>query len=136
MADKTVLSDQGATTIVTSMLAQDYTKALQDGLDSQVLVGPQPCTGMRMPNYAKIPELEVRQALAFAYPYEDAWSAAGELPGVTLANGATDPDLGFGLLPPGHGGSRALEPGDRRQDHPVRPRARQGAAGQGGLQAG
>ncbi len=110
VADKTVLSDQGATTIVTSMLGQDYTKALQDGLDSQVLLGPQPCTGMSMPNYAKIPELEVRQALAFAYPYEDAWSAAGELPGVTLSNGATDPELGFGLLPPGMAGREPWNP--------------------------
>ena len=110
VADKTVLSDQGTNTIVTSMLAQDYTKAVQDGLDPQTLVGPQPCTGLRMPNYSKIKELEVRQAIAFAYPYEDAWSAAGELPGVTLANGATDPDLGFGLLPPGMAGRTAWNP--------------------------
>jgi ABC-type transport system substrate-binding protein len=110
VADKTVLSDTGATTIVTSMLAQDYTNGLQQGLDSQMLVGPQPCTGMRMPVYSKIKELEVRQAIAFAYPYEDAWSAAGELPGVTLANGVTDPDLGFGILPPGMAGRQPWNP--------------------------
>ena len=92
------------------MLAQDYTKAVQDGLDAQTDVGPQPCTAFSMPNYEKIPELEVRQALAFAYPYEDAWSAAGELPGVTLANGVTDPELGFGLLPPGMAGREAWNP--------------------------
>jgi len=110
VADKTVLSDAGSTTIVTSMLAQDYTQGMQDGMDTQMIVGPQPCTGMRMPNFNKIKELEVRQAIAFAYPYEDAWSAAGELPGVTLANGATDPTLGFGILPPGMAGREPWNP--------------------------
>ncbi len=110
VADKTVLSDTGATTIVTSMLAQDYTKAVQDGLDAQTDVGPQPCTSLSMPNYEKIPQLEVRQALAFAYPYADAWAAAGNLPGVTLANGITDPELGFGILPPGMAGREAWNP--------------------------
>jgi len=110
VADKTVMSDSGATTIVTSMLAQNYTKALQDGLQDQVDVGPQPCTSMSMPNYQKIPQLEVRQALAFAYPYEDAWAAAGNLPGVSLANGITDPELGFGILPPGMAGREAWNP--------------------------
>ncbi len=112
VADKTALGDSAdsATTIVTSMLAQDYQTGLNNGQDAQMLVGPQPCTGMSMPNYSKIPELEVRQALAFAYPYEDAWSAAGELPGVTLANGVTDPDLGFGILPPGMAGREPWNP--------------------------
>jgi ABC-type transport system substrate-binding protein len=110
VADKTVLSDSGSSTIVTSMLAQDYSNAVQQGQDNQVLVGPQPCTGLRMPDYSKIKELEVRQAIAFAYPYEDAWSAAGELPGVTLANGVTDPSLGFGILPPGMAGRQPWNP--------------------------
>jgi ABC-type transport system substrate-binding protein len=106
VADKTVLSDNGNTTVVTSMLGQDYTQAIQNNQKDNVLVGPQPCTGFHMPNYKKIPELEVRQALAFAYPYEDAWSAGGEIVGVTLANGVTDKSLGFGLLPPGMAGRK------------------------------
>ena len=60
-----------------------------------------------MPNFEKIPELEVRQALAYAYDYENIWSAAGEVVGVTLANGVTDESLGFGLLPPGMAGRKA-----------------------------
>ena len=104
VADKTALSDSGSTTISTAMLSNDYTKAIEDGLQDQVLVGPQPCTSFVMPNYDKVKELEVRQALAFAYPYEDVWSAGGYLPGITRANGVTDPDLGFGLLPPGMAG--------------------------------
>lgn len=104
VAGETVLSDAGATTVVTALQASDYNKALDEGLDSQILVGPQPCTGFVMPNYEKIPELEVRQALAYAYAYEDIWLAADEVVGVTLANGVTDESLGFGLLPPGMAG--------------------------------
>jgi ABC-type transport system substrate-binding protein len=104
VAGQTVLSDAGATTIVTALQASDYNAAQTEGKTDQVLVGPQPCTGFVMPNFEKIPELEVRQALAYAYDYESIWSAADEVVGVTLANGVTDPALGFGLLPPGMAG--------------------------------
>lgn len=107
VAGETVLSDEGSTTIVTALQSNDYRKAQQENLQDQILVGPQPCTGFVMPNYEKIPELEVRQALAFAYDYENIWSAAGEVVGITLANGVTNPDLGFGLLPPGMAGRTA-----------------------------
>jgi peptide/nickel transport system substrate-binding protein len=107
VAGETVLSDQGNTTVVTAMQSTEYNKALQNGNEDKVLVGPQPCTGFVMPNFEKIPELEVRQALAYAYDYENIWSAAGEVVGVTLANGVTDESLGFGLLPPGMAGRKA-----------------------------
>ncbi|MCD4534976.1 ABC transporter substrate-binding protein [Nocardioides sp. cx-169] len=104
VAGETVLSDAGATTVVTALQGTDYNKARQEGKDDNILVGPQPCTSFVMPNYEKIPELEVRQALAFAYDYENVWSAAGEVAGVTRANGVTDESLGYGLLPPGMAG--------------------------------
>ncbi len=107
VAGETVLSDAGSTTVVTSLQASDYNNALNGGMEDQILVGPQPCTGFVMPNYEKVKELEVRQALAFAYPYEDVWLAANEVVGVTLANGVTDESLGFGLLPPGMAGREA-----------------------------
>ncbi len=107
VAGETVLSDQGNTTVVTAMQSTEYNKALTDGLEDKILVGPQPCTGFVMPNFEKIPELEVRQALAYAYDYENIWSAANEVVGVTLANGVTDESLGFGLLPPGMAGREA-----------------------------
>ena len=126
VAGETVLSDSGATTVVTALQATDYNKALDEGLDSQILVGPQPCTGFVMPNYEKVKELEVRQALAYAYAYEDIWLAADEVVGVTLANGVTDESLGFGLLPPGMAGREAVG-GPRRRSHLLRPREVQGA---------
>lgn len=104
VAGETVLSDAGATTLVTALQSTDYNTARNEGKQDQTPVGPQPCTGFVMPNFEKIPELEVRQALAYAYDYENIWSAAKEVVGVTLANGVTDPDLGFGLLPPGMAG--------------------------------
>ena len=107
VAGETVLSDAGSSTVVTALQSTDYNKANQEGLEDQILVGPQPCTGFVMPNYEKIPELQVRQALAYAYDYQNIWSAAGEVVGVTLANGVTNPDLGFGLLPPGMAGRTA-----------------------------
>jgi peptide/nickel transport system substrate-binding protein len=107
VAGETVLSDAGNTTIVTAMQSTEYQKAQQDGLEDRILVGPQPCTGFVMPNFKKIPEVEVRRALAYAYDYENIWSAANEVVGVTLANGVTDESLGFGLLPPGMAGRTA-----------------------------
>ena len=114
VAAETVFSDQGSNTIVTNLQATDYDKALQDGLQDQVNVGPQPCTSFVMPNATKIKELEVRQALAYAYDYENIWLAAGEKPNVTRANGVSTPEgqedeLGFGLLPPGMAGRKVWE---------------------------
>jgi peptide/nickel transport system substrate-binding protein len=119
VAGETVLSDQGATTIVTQVQSQDYNKARQNGQQDQIIVGPQPCTGFVMPNYEKVKEVEVRQALAYAYPYEDVWAAAGEIVGVTLANGVSDPDLGFGLLPPGMAGRQPWY-GPEGKDAPIK----------------
>ncbi len=109
VAGETVLSDQGGTTIVTQLQASDYNNALDGGLEDRILVGPQPCTGFVMPNYEKVPELEVRQALAYAYDYESVWLAGDEVVGITLANGVTDDSLGFGLLPPGMAGRQVWD---------------------------
>jgi len=118
VAGETVLSDAGATTVVTALQASDYDQANSEGKEAQILVGPQPCTGFVMPNFEKIPEVEVRQALAYAYDYESIWSAADEVVGVTLANGVTDPELGFGLLPPGMAG-RIPWPGPFGEEEPI-----------------
>ena len=108
VSGETVLSDQGATTVVTALQSSEYHKA-----QSRRPAGPGPGrpAALHRLHHArtttKIKELEVRQALAYAYAYEDIWAAAGEIVGVTLANGVTDPDLGFGLLPPGMAGRQA-----------------------------
>ncbi|WP_185996499.1 ABC transporter substrate-binding protein [Nocardioides campestrisoli] len=42
-----------------------------------------PCVSTLAPDHTKITDLAVRRALALAYPYEEAWLAAGEVPGIT-----------------------------------------------------
>ncbi len=110
--DQLVMSGntESQTTITSAVLSTDYQTALKKLGPDNVMVGPQPCTGFNMPDYKKIPQLKVRQALAFAYPYKDAWAAGGDIPGVTLANGVTDSELGFGILPPGMSGRVVVNP--------------------------
>lgn len=110
--DQLVMSGntESQTTFVSSLLSTDYQQALSKMGPQNVVIGPQPCTAFSVPDYKKIPDIKVRQALAFAYPYKDAWAAAGEIPGVTFANGITDPSLGFGIMPPGMAGRQVVNP--------------------------
>ncbi|WP_121251012.1 ABC transporter substrate-binding protein [Nocardioides ferulae] len=103
-SDELVMSgnEESKTTIVTQLQGSNYQTATQD-MGDRVMVGSQACTSFWYPKYDKIKELEVRQALAFAYPYEDAWSAAGEIPGVTRT-------MGTNILPPGMAGREEYQP--------------------------
>jgi peptide/nickel transport system substrate-binding protein len=49
---------------------------MQNGHTDQLLQGPSPCTIVLQLDTRKIP-LEVRKAIAIAYPYDQIWSAAG-----------------------------------------------------------
>ena len=53
------------------------------------------CTSFLAPDYNKITDINVRKALAYAYPYEDVWLAGGEVPGVTRvpANSVMPPGM-------------------------------------------
>jgi peptide/nickel transport system substrate-binding protein len=86
-------SQTALTTDIGADKFQDYNTELGDRLIQQ----SEQCISMLYPDYTKIPELEVRKALAYAYPYEDAWFAGGQIAGITRvpANG---------LMPPGIGG--------------------------------
>src|SRR3546814_2458055 len=55
------------------------------------------CTSFWAPDYTKIKEIEVRKALAYAYPYESVWQASGEVPGVTRVPANS-------IMPPGMAG--------------------------------
>ena len=72
------------------------------------------CVASLAPDYTKITDIEVRKALAYAYPYEDVWIAGGEVPGVTRVPASS-------VMPPGMAGGKRL-PGRRRADH-LRPGA-------------
>lgn len=94
--DEIMLEDQGdAQTTVSydSVDVANYLKFKQESAD-RLIVGSDPCTFMWYPDYRKIKEIEVRQALAYAYPYADAYAAAGVIEGVTRS-------FGTNIMPPG-----------------------------------
>ncbi|WP_415839228.1 ABC transporter substrate-binding protein [Nocardioides zeicaulis] len=62
------------------------------------------CVATLAPDYTKITDVRVRRALAYAFPYEDAWIAAGEVPGVTREPAGS-------LMAPGMPGVPDTEPG-------------------------
>lgn len=99
--DNTIINDQGAaktTATYDSLLAPDYATALQENAKDRIVTGTQPCTALWYIDYRKVKELEVRQALGWAYPYTDAWKAGGEIIGLTRVPGTT-------ILPPGTAGT-------------------------------
>ena len=100
--DQTMLSDSGkAQTTLTydNIAAADYPTAVQQAPD-RLVKGTSPCTYMWAPDYRKVTNLNIRKALGYAYPYENAWKAAGEIVGVTRIPGTT-------IMPPGTPGQSA-----------------------------
>ena len=103
--DQIMLQDQGdAQTTVSydNVSASNYLPFKQQAAD-RLVVGSDPCTFMWFPDYRKIKEIEVRQALAYAYPYADAYAAAGLIPGVTRTYGTN-------IMPPGIPGREEYNP--------------------------
>lgn len=101
--DQLLLADSGeAQTTLTydDVLNADYRKFTSTG---RLVVGGFPLTSYWAPDYRKITKLEVRQALAWAYPYKDAYLAAGTIEDVTAIPGGP-------LLPPGTAGRKDFNP--------------------------
>jgi peptide/nickel transport system substrate-binding protein len=83
--DQTILSNSGAgqTTIsYDPVLAADYQQFKTQAPD-QLVKGPEPCTFMWYPDNRQITDINVRRAIAYAYPYQAAWAAGGYIQGVT-----------------------------------------------------
>jgi peptide/nickel transport system substrate-binding protein len=89
---------ESQTAVATSLGVDNYTEGDQTLGDRLVQQGAQ-CASTLTPDYTQITEKEVRLALAWAYPYEDAWLAGGELPGVTRVPANS-------YMPPGMEGRR------------------------------
>lgn len=79
-----------------------YRTMLVEGGD-RLVVGSLPCTSMWHLDMRKIKEIEVRRALGWAYPYQEAWRAAREIVGVTRQGGTS-------ILPPGTAGRKDFDP--------------------------
>jgi len=103
--DQVMLADTGTgqTTIsFDSVLADDYQEFSTTASD-RLIVGSYPCTSWWSPDNRKITDIRVRRALAYAYPYQAAWAAGGQIPGVTRIPASN-------LLPPGFPGRVEYNP--------------------------
>jgi peptide/nickel transport system substrate-binding protein len=82
--DQIMLSNnaQSETAMSTGVESANYTKA-QQVLGDRLVQQSGQCTSFLYPVYDKMTDINVRKALAYAYPYQDAWQAGGEVPGVT-----------------------------------------------------
>jgi len=96
--ENVIINDQGsAQTTLTydNVSASSYRSISSD--KKRLVTNTSPCTYMWFIDMTKIKELPVRQALGWAYPYEAAWKAGGEIEGLTRVPGTT-------ILPPGTAG--------------------------------
>ncbi|TIC85497.1 ABC transporter substrate-binding protein [Nocardioides sp. GY 10127] len=95
--DEIMLSDntQSQTSLSTDLQASNYQTALNDLGDRLVQQSTQ-CTSFLYPDYAST-DINFRKALAYAYPYEDVWTAGGQVPGVTRT-------MANSIMPPGMAG--------------------------------
>jgi len=91
---------QSATSLSNAVQAKNYQDAKAKLGDHLVQQSAQ-CGSFWAPDYTKITDINVRKALAYAYPYEDVWLATGEIPGVTRVPANS-------IMPPGMAG----KPGD------------------------
>ena len=103
--DQIMLADQGDaqdTLTYDNVSVSDYLPFTQDSND-RLVTGSVPCTAYWAPDYRKIKDIKVRQALAYAYPYADVYSATGLIPDVTRVYGTN-------LMPPGVPGREEYNP--------------------------
>jgi peptide/nickel transport system substrate-binding protein len=103
--DQILLKDQGeaqTTLSLDSVLVANYLKAKQDAAD-RLVTGANPCTFMWYPDYTKITDINIRKALAYAYPYKASYSAGGYIEGVNRIPGSN-------IMPPGIPGREEYNP--------------------------
>ena len=96
--DQIMLSDntESQTSLSTSLGSNNYDRASTELGDRLVQQSSQ-CTSFLSPDYTKITDIDVRKAIAYAYPYTDIWLATGEVPGVTRVPANS-------IMPPGMAG--------------------------------
>ena len=89
------------TAVATSLGSDKYNDA-NGQLGERLVQQTSQCVSMLTPDYTKITDINVRKALAYAYPYEDVWIAGGEVPGVTRVPANS-------LMPPGMAGKKEFQ---------------------------
>ncbi|GAA2129846.1 ABC transporter substrate-binding protein [Nocardioides bigeumensis] len=100
--DEIMLSgnSKSQTAISDSLGSNNYARANEE-LGDRLYQQSTQCITALAPDYEQITDINVRKAIAYAYPYEDNWLAIGEVPGVTRVPANS-------IMPPGMAG----RPGD------------------------
>ena len=101
--ENVIINDQGSaqTTLTYDNVSASSYRSISSDKD-RLVTGTSPCTYMWFIDMTKVKELEVRQALGWAYPYEAAWKAGGEIEGLTRVPGTA-------ILPPGTSGRKEYD---------------------------
>ncbi|HEU5483693.1 MAG TPA: ABC transporter substrate-binding protein, partial [Microlunatus sp.] len=96
--DQIMLSDntESQTSLSNALGSNNYDRANTE-LGDRLLQQSAQCTSFLAPDYTKITDVNVRKAIAYAYPYEDVWLSTGEVPGVTRVPANS-------IMPPGMAG--------------------------------
>lgn len=98
--DQVMLSgNTDSLTSLSTSIGSDNYQAAKDTLGDRLVQQSAQCTSFWAPDYNKITDINVRLALAYAYPYNDVWLATGELPGVTRVPANS-------IMPPGMAGKK------------------------------
>lgn len=98
--DEIMLSDNAESqTALSAALGSDNYEAAKSELGDRLVQQSAQCVSTLTPDYSKITDINVRKAIAYAIPYEDTWSASGEVPGVTRVPANS-------VMPPGMAGKK------------------------------
>ena len=101
--DEIMLSDNSdSQSAVSTALGSDKYNDANGQLGDRLVQQTSQCVSTITPDYEKIDDINVRKALAYAYPYEDAWIAGGEVPGVTRIPANS-------VMPPGMAGKKEFQ---------------------------
>ncbi len=96
--DQIMLSgNSDSQTAISTSLGSDKYEEANNTLGERLVQQTAQCVSVWSPDYTKITDINVRKALAYAYPYNDVWLASGEVPGVTRIPANS-------IMPPGMAG--------------------------------
>ncbi len=87
---------------LSSSLGSDKYAGSNEELGDRLVQQTSQCVSTIAPDYTKITDINVRKALAYAYPYEDVWISGGEVPGVTRIPANS-------VMPPGMAGKKDFQ---------------------------
>ncbi len=120
--ENVIINDSGSaqTTLTYDDVTASAYRSVQEDKD-RLVTGTSPCTYMWFIDMTKITDINVRQAIGWAYPYRAAWKAGGEIEGVTRVPGTS-------ILPPGTAGRVEYDALGRHGRCEHQPREVQGAA--------